>query len=239
MNLRKLLIAPAVALVASFFVTVSPASADPGNPFDVYNVTATSLRAHSGSCRYLPITANHNGTNLEDIYGSTEIWRNGQYLSETSVTDAGPGTLTANYLWCPYLDGLGKFRVGPTNISYATTDYNYTGNFIDSTNGTFTVYQDSRVSNIKAVRAGKKRTLTGKATFYSVSAARWASSPKGTKLRLQRETTRGSWRTVKSARVTKGGKFKVAASASKAARYRVVVSGGSQTWPATSRVVSK
>jgi hypothetical protein len=56
---------------------------------------------------------------------------------------------------------------------------------------------------------------------------------------VQRQTANGTWKSVKSARVKAGGKISVKVSASKAARYRLVVTGGQQTWSSTSKIVKK
>lgn len=240
MNLRPLVLAPVLALLASVLVGVgtAPASADSGNEFDVYAVEVGDLRVNSGSCRSIPITLRHDIPYL-DVSADVEIWRGSRYIDSEYLFDGGYGYLTDHLQHCPYSDGLGKFRAGPSDVEWASSDYSFSDEFRDSTTGSFTVLQDARVKNVKAKRKGKKITITGKSTWYSVSASRWVADPKGWKLRLQRQTKSGSWKTVKSLRSKKGGKFTVKTSRSSRASYRVVSNASTTTWSGVSKTFRK
>ncbi|MFI5426030.1 hypothetical protein [Aeromicrobium sp. UC242_57] len=94
------------------------------------------------------------------------------------------------------------------------------------------------MTGVKAKRKGKKVTFTGKSSWYSVSASRWLRDPKGWKFKLQRQSSGGSWSTVKAGRVGKKG-FKIVISRSKRATYRVVTVSGKDTWSGTSKTIRK
>lgn len=239
MNLRRAILLPAVALIASA-LTVAPASADPGNPFDIYSVETSDVRVDSSACRSVPMTVRHNAGPLEDAWAVVEMWRGSRYIDEQILFDSYPGKIADSALICPSFSGLGKFRFGPSQISFSTPDYASSGTFRDATTSrTISVLQDSRASKAKATRKGRKVTVTAKATFYDFYSGRWRATPKGTKYQLQRQTAGGSWSKVKSGHVGKTGKISVKTNRSKRATYRVKVNAGKQTWSAVSKSVRK
>lgn len=239
-NLRRVLIAPAVAsLIASVALVAAPsAQADPGNPFDVYSIKVSDLRVNSGSCRSLPITVLHDGGSGYDIDADVEIWLGSKYVTSDYVYGNVSGGATGTVFLCPTMHGIGKFRAGPSEIGWVFDDYSDMGEFRDATSGTFTVLQDARVTGLKAKRKGKKLTFTGRSSWYSVDASRWVTDPKGWKLRLQRKSSNGAWKTVKSFRSGKKG-FSVKVAAKKRATYRVTSVAGRDTWSGTSKTIRK
>lgn len=238
--MKRLAALPAVALFATVLVAAgSPSYADPGNAFDVYAVQVPDLRVNSGACRSLPVELLHDGSGLEDAYANVEVWRGRTYVEAATLFTNSPGRISGSMLHCPSWEGLGKFRAGPSDVDYATTDFAMFGEFRDNTTVSFSILQDARASKFAAKRSGKRLTATGKATFYNVAARRWVSTPKGTKVKLQRQSPKGSWKSVKSGRVGAGGKINLKVRVSGKARYRLSVSGGQQTWSATSKAVRK
>lgn len=240
MNLRRIAAAPVLALLAStlMFAGSAPSSADPGNVFDITSVRVSDLRVNSGSCRSLPMTLTHNGGQLEDVLASVEIWRGSSYVDSELLSQLSAGRITGSYFYCPYGDQFGRFRAGPSEVSWAAIDYAETGEFRDATRGTFTILQDARVTKLKAKRKGKKVTITGRSSWYSVDASRWLSDPKRWKLKLQRQTSGGKWKTIKNFRAGKKG-FAVKTSRSARAKYRVVSAAGRDTWSGVSKTIRK
>jgi hypothetical protein len=238
MKISRLLLAPALA-VAIAATGMSAAHADPGNAFDVYAIDAPDVRVNSGGCRSIPVALLHDGAGLEDAYATVEMWRGGTYVEQSMLFASTPGRIAGSFNHCPTFEGLGTFRFGPSDVKYATTDFASLGEFRDSTTRQVRILQDARIGSVSIKAAGKKRTLTAKTKFYDVAASKWRATPKGVKVRVQRQAAGGVWRTVKSSRVGAAGKVRVSVKASKKARYRLTVAAGRQTWDAVSKTVRK
>lgn len=240
-NLRRIAAAPALALLAStlIFAGAAPSSADPGNAFDVYSIEVGDLRVKSGACRNIPITLRHDASSyVDDIDANVEFWRGSRYVGSEYLYSGSSGSLRGSFFYCPNLDGFGNFKAGPSEVSWSSYDYSDLGNFTDATTGSFKVLQDARVTKLKAKRKGKKVTITGRSSWYSVDASRWLSDPKRWKLKLQRQASGGKWKTVKNFRAGKKG-FTVKVTAKKRAKYRVVSAAGRDTWSGVSKTIRK
>lgn len=237
-NIRRVTLLPIIALIVGA-LSFAPASADPGNPFDITSMEIGNVRVNSGACREIPMALKHNGGLVKDAGATIEVWSGRRRVDEQMLFVSEAGQITGPALICPTYLGFGVFRAGPSDISYPTPDFESIIRFRDKTARTFSVLQDSRVSKVKARRSGRTVAVTAKATFYDFYADHWRSVAKGTKYRLQRQITSGSWVNVKSGRVGKSGKILMKVKRSKQGAYRVKVNGDRQTWSATSNTVRR
>ncbi|QYJ03419.1 hypothetical protein KUV85_13935 [Nocardioides panacisoli] len=206
------------------------ASAPAGQDFDVWLRAGGKVHVKSGSCRDLTFQVRHNGGVLDSFDAEVEVWRGSKYLGQTfdyQYDSSGP--LRASYYWCPY-EGLGKLRLGPTDVEWTDDDWASQGQFWDSSRAVITVkqHQTCRVDWSRKARGRVK--VNAKLRFYAVNAYRWANAPKGTVVKLQRKAPRG-WKLIDRARVGKKGKVHLDGRAiRKKTRYRVVQSGTNRTW---------
>jgi hypothetical protein len=245
MHLRSLRVGSALALAALMTTTglaTSTAEADTGGiTFAITSLQANDYTIRSGGCHYIPVVATHNAPPaVDDIDVEAEVWNGSKYVSSVSLSEAGPGRLEGSYQYCGY-EGRGKFRLGPAEVSWYTwgSDDFRTGRFESNITTTFSVKQASRLSGFKVTKKGKVRTFSVKGTFYYADGSRWASFPKGEKVTLERRSTGGSWKKVKTMKVGKHGKATAKVTTSRAAQYRVRDSATANSWGATSAVKRK
>jgi hypothetical protein len=232
-NMRALaiVIAALMPMAATPAAASQPATVERAAAYDITALRVEKLRLNSGACRNLAVTVRHNIPDgyYADVY--FEVWRGPEYQETGSVYgDVASGTLSGTYLYCPY-QGLGKFRVGPSEVSYASPNYGDTGEFRDDTQGSFLVKQDSTTRKFSASRSGRTVRLAATTRFYNSDASQWMRVPKGKVVRVQRQRVNGSWETVSRARVGNRGRV-VASVTSRAKRtWRLMLVGSPRTWP--------
>jgi hypothetical protein len=226
-----------------FLTLAGPAAADDStNRFDIANLRASDIRVTSGACVQTVIQASgYDWDGFDDVSASAQIWKGSTFVDEQRVS--GPlGIIFGSFLWCPSLEGLGKFRVGPTAVSWSADNYTTSGQFQDSSTAYFVAKQVARFSRFKVSKAGKKRTLTARARYFSVKDSAWVSARKGTRIQVQRHPANkksGSWRTIRTAKVGKRGTISITTKAPKPYLYRISYAGDSKTWSAQSAIVRK
>src|SRR4051794_29962389 len=155
--MKKLLtsVAAVLASVATPLVVTAPAQA--AGSVDLYNLRSPGLHVNSGSCRDVTITANTTaGPDIEEVDAEVDVWLGGKNVGTASLSaSADPSHLRGTYFYCPGLDGVGKFRLGDTQLSWFDTDFN-DGSRVDGSRGSMTIKQATR-GHIAASRRGRTR----------------------------------------------------------------------------------
>lgn len=220
-------------------VGIAPASAAPSDSVRVSLRTPAPVVITSGSCKDVPIVYDFATTGtVQRIAVESEVWKGDQYLSSTYAfvypTEGGT-QLEASVSNC---GTIGTFRVGPTTGEWNNAEYD-TLSVSNPGSVYYTARQGSRFKNTKIVRKGKVRTFYAKSQYFDSGLQRWSNVPKGTKLSLERRTSSGSWRFVKTSRAGSKGAVKIAIKTSKKADYRVTIKGTVRTWGTSSKVIRK
>lgn len=133
--------------------------------FDVWLRAGNKVHVKSGSCRDLTFTMRHNAGLLESCDAAVEVWRGPNYLGQTydhQYDSRGP--LRASYYWCPF-EGLGKLRLGPTEVDGTDNDWHSSRGFWDDSRAAMTVkqHQTCRVDWARKARGRVKVSLDGPA----------------------------------------------------------------------------
>ncbi len=217
--------------------TASPSvrSAAAAGSFDVWLRAGNKVHIRSGACRDLRFTVHHDGGLLGDFTAEVEVWRGAKYLGQTfDYQYDASGPLRASYFWCPY-EGLGRLRLGPTDVDWYSVDWMQSGSFRDGSRASMRVKQHQKC-RVKSARKARGRVkVTGKLRFFSVNRSSWRNTPKGSKVKLHRKTRRG-WKWLDTARVGKRGKVQLNGRAvRRKATYRIKQPGHRRTWSCSAR----
>jgi hypothetical protein len=218
--------------------TASPTTqaAAAGGSFDVWLRAGNKVHVRSSACRDLRFRVHHDGGALGDFTAQVEVWRGAKYLGQTfDYQYDASGPLRASYYWCPF-DGLGKIRLGPTDVDWYSVDWMQSGSFRDGSRAAMKVKQHQKCRVTWARKARGRVRVAGKLRFYSVNKYSWRNTPKGRKVKLQRKTRHG-WKTIDRARVGKRGKVRLDGRAVRKKRtYRMKQGGDRRTWACTERL---
>jgi hypothetical protein len=234
----------AAALLGSGFAVTAPTSANAADGvYDLYDIQAADYHINTGSCRYITVTARAGSVPgpIREVTAEVDLWHGGQSISSISLESGADVTrLSGRYFFCPGSDNPGTYRLGPSRVSYEDEDYN-DFDFVDNTTGVMRALQSTSLKNFSAKKKGSKKTFTVRGTYFAAGfSSQYASFPKGSKIVLQRKTSSGSWKYVKTAKVgKKGGRATFVINAKKKAQYRTYTAGTARSWPATSRTLTK
>lgn len=233
----------AATMLAGALMTFSMTSASA----DVYDLQADDRPIESDSCKYVRVTAEHDHGAGADVYVDTEVWSAGKNVGSLSLYNSG-GYLRGRYYHCPYLDGIGKFRVGPSEVTVFTDEWEDI-EYTDHSRTYYEAKQGTRVHYIKATRKGSTVTVKARGKFYAIgdgwtaiSSKYEAKSNRGKNaFRLQRRNANGtgSWKTVKSARPPKGKTVTFKTKAKRTYQWRVVSIETQRSFPSKSKTVRK
>jgi hypothetical protein len=222
-------------------ISVAPAQADDGGiRFDITSIQASDYAVRSGGCHSVPVTATHNApASVDDIDMRTEVWRGSKYIETISLSEDGPGQLSGEIFYCPFLYSVGTFRLGPSEIDWSsfTSDDFLTGQFNDSTTASLAIKQATAISKPKWKKRGRGATVTTKGRWFSLDSSSWQHDPKGIVNNLQRRSdSNHGWKTIKSARSNKKGvaTFKIKSKPTKRMQYRVMQKSTKYSLGATS-----
>lgn len=213
---------------------IGPAQAQ---DFDVW-IVPRHVKVNSGACRDIPFTVRHNGGYLDRFVAEVEVWKGSKYMDQTYdyVYDSA-GALRGSYFWCPY-EGLGTFRLGPTQVEWNDYSYDDEGSFRDRSIARFQVLQASNFRKVRIAKRGAVRTVHARLVYFDTGSESWEVAPKGTPIRLQRMAG-GRWTYLKTGRVGKGGYISISVKAQRAREYRLIFGKTSRTWGANSLVLRK
>lgn len=219
----------AAAICAAAVLVGAPAPSQAAVQPDVTRISAGNVVVSSGACRYVPIRAWHNGYGL-DVDIQPEVWRGNTYVGSTWLMDSnGTGSAKDTYLWCPYLDGIGTFRVGPSQVSWIDWDTFDSGNGIDATSTRFYARYASRLS-LSASRSGKYVTLKTGAARYDIGESSWIRWSKPTVRIQRRASATAAWKTVRTVKSDRSGRASVRLYSPNARDWRAVSSTTSRVW---------
>lgn len=247
---RFSVISAIAALFAGLIVVVSGSSASADDPSrDIWGITSGKRVVNSNSCRYVTVTARTNLREDDVLDIDTEVWLGGRNTGSFSLSHVGAGRLRGQYYHCPS-EGLGRFRIGPTQISVWDGDYNVYS-YMDGSSGSFVAKQASRFTKLKASRSGSKVTIKSNPQFWASNyPGEWTpfttanvskSYRSSTAFRLQRRNANGtgSWRTVKTAKAPKNKTLVFKVTTKRKYQYRIVLNETTRTFQSVSRGVRK
>jgi hypothetical protein len=135
-----------------------------------------------------------------------------------------------SFYYCPSVDGLGTFRMGPSHVSANSYSNGADATFDDATAMTFSAKQSSRAT-LSAARVAAKRKYVRysiTASYYSVRASKWTRW-KNKPVLLQKLAANGTWVTVARPSTNRLGVVVLTRNAPAAARYQVAVPASSTT----------
>ncbi|HCG56545.1 MULTISPECIES: hypothetical protein [Brevibacterium] len=225
-----------VSAIAAVALIVGPAvSAEAaGTSFDVTKLSADNVVVSAWDCKKTNVSMKHKKSKVDDWDVETKIY--GKHgLSDWADFSSYGGSTKDRISICPTSDGLGKYTLGPSEISayyYGGYDYDEYGEVerADHTKGSFYVRGKSYAS-LAAKRSGKTVTLTSKTKVYNPEKYDKVSySPK-----VKFQVKSGSkWKTIKTVTAKKGkATYKVKTTSKKT--YRVTFSQVSWATGATSK----
>lgn len=224
--------------------TSAVAAPDDGSVLDVTPTVSTpKLKVRSGSCVKVPVTYRHGGGLLDSVNVSSEVWKGSSYVGTVDAWKSDSiDRVDGSYFWCPYLDGLGTFRIGRTTgdwQNYGDSVWDDAADEFLSTDAAGTVRSTRTVSFVakqsqtcavrSSKRAKKRMSVTAKLQHFSVAGSKVKNAKKGTKVVLQRKKGSG-WTTVARGKVGAKGLTAVSVKATKKATYRLTQAGSSSTW---------
>ncbi|MBK0331115.1 hypothetical protein I8D64_06825 [Brachybacterium sp. MASK1Z-5] len=218
------LMAPVVAVLIALLASVAlaPAASASTHPIDITSYKVSDQVITSGySCRKITISMNtKKQKDFKESWIDVDITRGRDLVDWASSTN---GKTLSRPQICPWLDGLGKYTVGPADVdagytkrdTWGTyTDYRY---YTDHTKKSFYVRAKSKAS-LSSSRKGRTVTLSAKATSLNLDWDEYrAYNPASAKLQVKSGKT---WKTVKRVKLSKGkATVKVTSSAKKQYRF--------------------
>lgn len=207
-----------VAASLGLVITGAPGAAAASTSFDVTRLSATNIVVKDGNCQRTTVTMAHTKRGIGSWDVDTDIRRAGSWKASAYFYSNG-NTRTNRVMICPSLDGLGRYRMGPSDI-YASAR-NWRDRDVvrtDKTSGSFYVRAHAKGA-VSSSRNGQRVTLSISAQRYSLNHGRYRNySPQAT---VQVRTNSG-WRTVSTVNLA-SGRTNVVLNQRNARTYRVVV----------------
>lgn len=247
---RFALLATAASVLAGVLIAITGASANADDSSaDVWGLRGSDRTINSGSCRYVTVTGYTNIASDDLMMIDTEVWHAGKHVGSVSLDVTSPGRLRGQYMHCPY-EGLGRFTLGPSEVSVWTDDFDLTSH-MDYSKGSFVAKQAARFTKVKASRKKSIVTIKSNPQYYAtgfdggwtpISQANTAKKHRNkTVFRLQRRNANGTgtWKTVKTSRAPKGKTLTFKVKTKKKAQYRIVFNETAYTFQSISRGVRR
>lgn len=198
---------------------------------DVTGFSAKSIVVSSSSCRYITVTMRKTMSPKVDSWDvSADVTRGGSWVSGAHYGDSGDHSKTRVQV-CPYFDGLGKYTIGPSDVSASSWD-NYQS-YTDWTKGHFYVRAKGKAA-LKGKRKWNTVTLTASAQRYNPELNKYVAHG-AKKARVQVKSGK-KWKTVKTVKL-KRGKATVKVKTKHKKQYRFVFDQTSATTGATSKTI--
>lgn len=189
----------ALAAAAALAAVIPPASAA-DDPPKITAITVHNVRISSDACRDVPVTFRFDpaGWRVDGI--NAGVWRDGVqggYLA-ASPADADATSAKTTIRWCTG-SGLGRFTVGPSQITYRNPQGAGTKSADDARTSSFAVRRASRTRLFAhSVSDAGTATVTAQLRAYSLSAGHF-TGVRGVTLDLQTRRTGDRWSTVDTA----------------------------------------
>jgi hypothetical protein len=231
---RTLAVAGLSALgVATMFSTLSTAHAD--TPLaDVTGFRTQNLSVASTGCQDIPVTMSVTvDPSVWYVDIKTDIYRG---TTRVGYTWFEPN-VASTWQWCPAVDGLGTFRLGPSSVQ-AYTDQE-TVEATDTTAANVTIKARTTAAVVSTARSGSYVTVQGRARYFSTTSGTYVNWPNASltvQYRLPGTTT---WKSAGTVATNSYGLAGKKVYAPKARYWRVTVNQTATKWPATSGQVSR
>lgn len=237
--LRRARVGAVVSSVAAATLIAPPAAQAAGS-FDVYDIRAESVRVNFDGCRNVTITARTDAPSwITDVDAYVDVRVNGGHVDEVWLEEyPSVNRLRGHYFYCPNLDEVGTYKLGPSQVTAYDDDWNGE-HFIDRSTGTMLIKQATR-AKVTATRSGNLRKFTVRPRYFSVGYG-WYRYPTGQRVHLQRRPANGSgvWKRVDTARVDKRGTARLQKRAAKSFQYRVTSPGTARSWSLQTKTIRR
>lgn len=225
--IRRVLVSAlaAVALVVGPAVSAEAASAK----FDVTKLSAKSIVVSNYNCKNVDVYMSHKKSNVRywDVF--VDVTRGGGLTDSLWYSNDGDKSRTRAIV-CPSLYGLGKYTLGPSDVSGFSGDYYNSVNRTDYTKGHFYV-RGKAYASLSTKRSGKTVTLTSKTKVYNPE--KYGKVNYNPKVKFQVKSG-SKWKTLKTVTAKKGkATYKVKSKSKKT--YRVTFSQVSWATGASSK----
>jgi hypothetical protein len=226
-----------VASVAALALAVGPAlSANAASAsFDVTKLSADNIVVSDWSCKKTNVYMKYKKKNVDDWTVETEIHGRHGYMDDAYFSDYRTKSQDRISL-CPDEGGLGKYSLGPSEIS-ASYDGDYYVDYDehrDYTKGYFYV-RGKTYASLSSKRSGSSVTLTSSTKVYNPE--RYGKTSYNPKVKFQVKSG-SKWKTLKTITAKKGKAVYKVKSKSKR-YYRVTFSQVSWATGATSKSVKR
>ncbi|MEY9258784.1 hypothetical protein ABH903_001806 [Brevibacterium epidermidis] len=222
-----------VASVAVLALAVGPAvSAEAATMyFNVTKLSASDMVISDSRCKNFNVYLEYKKKNVSSWSVDSEI--SGEYgSSDANFSNYTSPSNKDRASICPTLDGLGKYRIGPSEVDI-DNDYNWDA-FTDHTKGYFYV-RGKTYASLSSKRSGSTVTLTSSTKYYNPE---WGEK-RNYNPKVKFQVKSGSkWKTLKTVTAKKGKAVYKAKSKSKR-YYRVTFSQVSWATGATSKSVKR
>lgn len=232
------LVLAGVATSAGLSIGASPAYAL--GYLSVDRISVSNVTVASTSCRDIPVRFSISSDGFTSFSsGNTSVYRKSDYLESFFFSN-----FSDTWYYCPTVDGLGRFTLGPTALSGIYDNYPDFDFFegTDYTSTSFYIKAKSLLSFSGSQSSSSRVTWTIRAKRYDSSSYfndgyyRW-NPPK---VQLQRWNG-SAWVKIKNfypvGTGTSRGVIKYSMNTGKGLRYRVVSNSNLTTWGRTSDVV--
>jgi len=241
MSRTQRLTAPVVAVVLALLASVllAPSASASTRPIDITSYKVADQVITSSKCRKVSVSmTTKKQKDYRQSWIDVDVTRGRDLVNWLSSED---GKTLSRMQLCPWLDGLGKYTIGPADVmaGYTTRDalgtYTDYRSYTDGTTKSFYVRAKSKAS-LSSSRKGRTVTLTAKATSLNLDWDQYrAYNPSSATLQVKSGKT---WKTVKKAKLSKGkATVKITSSAKK--QYRLTFPKTSTRTGATSNVVTR
>jgi hypothetical protein len=235
------LMAPVVAVLFALLASVAlaPSASASSRPIDITGYKVSDQVVTSSYCRKVTVTmTTKKQKDYKESSIDVDVTRGRDLVGWVSSSN---GKSLSRLQICPWLDGLGKYTVGPADVFAGYTKHDSWGSYTDykdytdNTKKSFYVRAKSKAS-LSSSRRGRTVTLTAKASSLNLDWDEYrAYNPASAKLQVKSGKT---WKTVKKVKLSKGkATVKVTSSAKK--QYRFTYPKTSTRTGATSGTVKR
>jgi hypothetical protein len=226
---RSVLTAAALAVGLALPAVSAAVAAD--RPVDVTKFSVSDIVFGQGGCKKTTVKMSRSvDGNVRYVSLDADV-TSGGYIKNYLFFDEDTSSIRLQM--CPF-HGLGAYKIGPTEVSGLTDDYE-SFDYVDNTSKTFYVRGQAK-TYLKASRSGSKVTLTATAKYFNPDAYGYSKySPKKAKFQVK---SGSKWKTIKTVNF-KSGKASYTLRKSSKATYRITFGKTSKVTGATSSSVRK
>lgn len=212
-------VAVLIALLAS--VALVPSASASTRPIDITSYKVSDQVITSSYCRMVSVSmTTKKQKDYKESWIDVDVTRGRDLVNWLSSED---GKTLSRLQLCPWMDGLGKYTIGPADVvaGYTARDslgtYTDYRSYTDGTTTSFYVRAKSKAS-LSSSRTGRTVTLTAKASSLNLDWDQYrAYNPSSATLQVKSGKT---WKTVKTVKLSKGkATVKVTSSAKKQYRF--------------------